>query len=52
MFDVLGGVETGGDFQPEHFDVKTPAALNVVALKRAMGKSLRHVTATRKSLAI
>ena len=51
MFDVLGYVETGGNFQSQYLDVKTAASLDVVALQCAVGKSLRQVAASRKTVA-
>ena len=50
MFDVLGRVETGGDFQAQHLDVKASASLDVIALQGAVGKSLRQITAAGKAI--
>ena len=49
MFNILRRIEACGDFQSEHLDVEAPAALDVIALQRAVGKSLRHVAAAGKS---
>ena len=50
MLDVLGRVETGGDLQAQHLDVKAAASLDVIALQRAVSKSLRQVTAAGKAI--
>ena len=50
MFDILGVVESRRDFESQNFDVEAPAALDVIALERAVGESLRQVAAFRKTL--
>ena len=50
MLDVLGVVESRQDFEAQNFDVEAPAALDVIALERAVGESLRQVAAFRKAL--
>src|SRR5258706_16394926 len=52
MLDVLRHTKSCGNFQSQNVDVKAPASFYVVTLKRAMGKSLWHVAAPGKSLAL
>ena len=50
MLDVLGVVESRRDFEAQNFDIEAAAALDVIALERAVGERLRQVAALRKTL--
>src|SRR4029450_361072 len=50
VFDILGVIESRQDLQSQDLGVKAPAALDVIALERAVGESLRQVAAFRQAL--
>src|SRR5215471_1167239 len=50
VLDVLGVVESRRDFEAQNFDIEAAAALDVIALERAVGEGLRQVAAFRKAL--